>query len=338
MEMLDRYLKTLKSALPDAQKEDIVRELSENINSEIEDKEAELGRPLNETELEALLRQHGNPLVVASRYRQDQRSVTFGRQLIGPTLFPFYRKVLFFNLGLTGVIILIIFTALLASGQPIGLGAALSILFYNLLIQFSVITLIFTAMDQHLTKHPDRWNPKKPIAVCHPALAAAPADGPRVSQMESISQLIALTVFIVWLRAVRGAPFLILGPAAIFLKAAPVWKQLYAPFVLIALVTMVQSGINLIRPDWVWLRSLVRVATHVVTLIICFFLMRAGTWVVPASDASAGYQHAGVIVNHVIFYSLVAAVPITALMLALELRRLVRGRTTLARKSAGVHR
>jgi len=41
MEILGRYLNTLKSALSDAQEEDIVRELSENIHSQIEEKEAE---------------------------------------------------------------------------------------------------------------------------------------------------------------------------------------------------------------------------------------------------------------------------------------------------------
>lgn len=94
MEILDSYLKTVASALPLAQRDDIVRELSENIHSEIEDKESELGRPLTEAELEALIKRHGHPLLVASRYRQDQRSFSFGRQLIGPTLFGFYTKVL----------------------------------------------------------------------------------------------------------------------------------------------------------------------------------------------------------------------------------------------------
>lgn len=338
MEMLDRYLHTLKSALPDAQKEDIVREFSENVHSEIEDREAELGRSLNETELDALLKQHGNPLVVASRYRQDQRSVSFGRQLIGPILFPFYAKVLTFNLGLTGVVIAIIFTALLASGRTVGFGEALSTLFYNLLIQFAVITAIFMAVDHHMANHPDSWDPKKPVSVRHPALFTARAEGPRVSRMESISQLIALFIFLVWLRMVRSVPFLILGPAAAFLKAAPVWGQFYIPIVVLTLATMAQSLVNLIRPDWVRLRYLARVGSHAVGLIIIFLLLRAGSWVVPTGDASAGYQHAAVISNQVIFYCLLVAIPMTLVLLAQDLRRLVRGGVAASSKESAPRR
>ena len=48
MELVDRYLKTVGTLLPKEQKDDILRELSENIRSEMEDKEMELGRPLTE--------------------------------------------------------------------------------------------------------------------------------------------------------------------------------------------------------------------------------------------------------------------------------------------------
>jgi hypothetical protein len=71
----------------------------------------------------------------------------------------------------------------------------------------------------------------------------------------------------------------------------------------------------LIRPDWVWLRALMRVASHVVGLIIVFLILKAGTWVVPTSDASAGYQHAALIVNKVMLYCLVAAIPMTVALL-----------------------
>lgn len=337
MEMLDRYLKSVRSALPDAQRDDIIRELSENIHSEIEDKESELGRPLNETEMEALLKQHGNPLIVASRYRQDTRSLSFGRQLIGPMLFPFYTKVLTFNMGLTAVVILIIFTALSASGQKLGVSGALETLFYNLLIQFSVITLIFTAMDRHLTKYPDRWDAKKPNAAHFPALAEQ-TSGLRVSRMESVSQLIALAIFLVWLHAIRDVPFLVFGPAAAFLKAAPMWGRFYIPVLAVTLISMLQSAMNLVRPDWVRLRSLARVTSNAVGLVMEIFLIKAGTWVVPTSDASAGYRQAAMIANQVIFYSLIVATIFTIALLIHDFRRLVAGGATpFTTKSAAHH-
>ena len=333
MKIIDHYLKTLKSGLPEAQKDDIAKELSESIYSEIEEKEAELGRPLGEAEVAALLRQRGNPLVLASCYRQDQRSLAFGRQIIGPTFFPYYAKVLRFNLGLTGVVILVIFAALLAGGKSVGVGDAVRSLFWNLLIQFVVITGIFWVMDRHLAKHPDRWDILAVSRAHFPELDSL-RDGPRVSRMDSVSQLIALLVFLVWLRAARSLPFLIFGPAASFLTLAPVWRQVYTPVVLIALLGMAQAGVNLIRPDWVRLLWLVRVLTHTANLLICLFLIKAGVWVMAVEGASAGYRQAVTIVNQVLSYALWAAAVITAVTLWRDLRRLLRGTSAgLSRKA-----
>src|SRR3977135_1070171 len=167
MQIVDRYLKSVKTCLPAAQADDIIKELSENIYAQIEDKESEMKRSLTEAEVEAMLKHHGHPLLVASRYRQEQRNVSFGRQIIGPALFPFSILVLTFNIGLTSVVVLVIFAALFAGGQPIGNFP--QVFLYQLLIQFAVVTLIFWVMDQHFTRFPDRWDPRKPYGV-HPAL------------------------------------------------------------------------------------------------------------------------------------------------------------------------
>src|SRR5215472_8046501 len=158
METVDRYLKAVAKALPEGQREDIIRELSEDIRSEMEDKESELGRRLTEVEQQAVLKQRGNPLLLAARYRQDHRTVAFGRQLIGPILFPFYIKVLSFNLGLTLIVIATIFVALGVSGQKISFNDILSTCLLQLFIQAGVVTLIFALIERHLTKHPDRCN------------------------------------------------------------------------------------------------------------------------------------------------------------------------------------
>jgi len=65
MELIDRYLQAVKFWLPKAQKQDIIAELSEDIRSQVEEKEAELGRKLNDAEVEAILIQRGSPIVVA---------------------------------------------------------------------------------------------------------------------------------------------------------------------------------------------------------------------------------------------------------------------------------
>src|ERR1700757_3721186 len=158
MDQVDRYMKAVAKALPEAQREDLIRELSEDIRSEMEDKQGELGRPLTEAEQQVLLKQRGNPLLLAARYRQDHRTLAFGRQLIGPVLFPFYVKVLSFNLGLTFMVIATIFIALGVSGQKISFNYILSTCLLQLFIQLGVVTLIFSLVERHLTKNPDRWD------------------------------------------------------------------------------------------------------------------------------------------------------------------------------------
>src|SRR4029453_711717 len=83
MDLVDRYVSAVKRHLPAKQQDDIVNELTDDILSQIRDKEEELGRPLNETEQEVLLKQYGHPYLLAMRYRPQQ-------YLIGPALFQFY--------------------------------------------------------------------------------------------------------------------------------------------------------------------------------------------------------------------------------------------------------
>jgi hypothetical protein len=325
MELVDRYLKTVRTYLPAAQKDDILRELLENIRSQIEDKEAELGRSLNEAEIEALLKAHGHPLIVAGRYRQDERSLSFGKQLIGPVLFPFYAKVLAFNLGITSVVIVFLFTLLLASGQPVGRIAGLpGVLLFQLAIQFAIITVIFVGVDRQLAKHPDRWDPQKSSRAFYPHVADETGTQ-RVSRMDSVSRLIGLAVSIVWLRAVQQHPFLILGPAAAFLKLAPVWHHLYVPVVLLAFAGMAQAGINLIRPDWILVRTVTRIGMGVAAVAIWCFLLKAGYWIAPGNAGGEIVSARTLeIINRSFFYGLLVAVVISVAQLLRVSFRLAR--------------
>ena len=330
MELLDRYLKSVRTYLPTAQKDDIIRELSENIRSQIEDKEAELSRPLQEAEIEAILKALGHPLIVAGRYRQDERSFSFGKQLIGPVLFPFYAKVLTFNLGITSVVIVFLFTLLVVSGQPVGSIAGLpGVLLFQLAIQFAIITAIFVAVDRQLARNPDRWDPQKSNRAFYPHVADEAATQ-RVSRIDSVSRLIALAVSIVWLRAVQQNPFLILGPAAAFLKLAPVWRQLYVPVVLVAFAGMAQAAINLIRPDWIQVRTVTRMAMGVAAVTVWCFLLKAGNWIIPEhAGGEAVSARTLEIINRSFFYGLLAAVVISVVQLlraSFRLARETRGR------------
>lgn len=335
MELVDRYLKSVGSYLPKEQKDDILRELSENIHSEIEDQERELGRPLTEAEQEALVKRHGNPLLVANRYRQEQRSVAFGRQWIGPELFPFYIKVLSFNLGLASLVIVTIFAALFASGQGVTVGDMLGAIFMQVLIQGGTITAIFTVANAQLTKFPDRWNPRKPGQLpVSPAGEKIAGREPRVSRVESIAQFIALGFSVVWLRAVQRSSHFVFASAAGVLTASPVWRQVYWPLIVVALAGMLQSTINLFYPRWERFHAWTRMGMNAGSLAIVYFLLRAHVWVtLNVSDPTtmgAGHQHSIAIINQSIFYSLLIAVLILVGFLIVDVRRLLRDRQTNA--------
>jgi len=114
-ELLNRYLQAVRFWLPRTQQQDIIAELSLDLHSQIEDKETELGRPVDEAELEAILRKCGSPILVASRYRRQT-------QLIEPALFPIYQFVLKVVLLwiLVPVFVVIIGPAIILPATPAG--------------------------------------------------------------------------------------------------------------------------------------------------------------------------------------------------------------------------
>ena len=87
MDLIDRYLVAVRRHLPANLQDDIVQELGDSLRSEAEDHERATGRPLTDDEQAALLKKRGHPWLMASRYLPNQH-------LIGPGLFPYYRKAL----------------------------------------------------------------------------------------------------------------------------------------------------------------------------------------------------------------------------------------------------
>jgi hypothetical protein len=85
VELLDRYLQAVREYMLRSHRDDFVKELGDNILSQMEDKASELGRPLNESEQAEILKRFGHPLVVAAPYRKLPM-----QQLVGPRLFPLY--------------------------------------------------------------------------------------------------------------------------------------------------------------------------------------------------------------------------------------------------------
>ena len=174
MDLLDRYVKAVNSFLPLEKQDDIVKELSANLQAQMDDREAQLGRPLSEIEQEAILQQHGHPMMVAGHYQINQGTLVFGRQLIGATLFPLYRKALSITLGVSLAICLVILIVLGVSGTPITFESVVNTILLQMVIQFAVVTAIFAAAELIPPEDPvERATPACPASCVSPGAAVA---------------------------------------------------------------------------------------------------------------------------------------------------------------------
>jgi len=324
MEPLERYLNNLSKLLPAAQRDDIIRELREDIQSEIEDKREELGRVLTEQEQIDLLNRRGNPLKVAAAYRQDHRTLAFGRQWIGPVLFPFYIRVLTFNLSLTFFILTVIFAALYIGGQTVHVGDVFSNFLLQIFLQFTAVTVIFSLIERHLNKHPNHWTTQQARARANQRVEKKTRE---VSRLESVYIIVASAVALIWMQAVWSHLFLIFGPAASFLRLAPVWHQIYWPTIAIVIASMLRATINLLRPDWIRFRAAAGVLFEAAGLALVYVLISAQRYVVLAGEATAqasNKEHMLQVVNQWTYYALWAAAAIAVAQTIGSLIRFVR--------------
>jgi hypothetical protein len=324
MQIVDRYLQEVKRYLPAAQQDDILKELSANILSEMDDREAALGRPLSDDEQIAILQQQGSPMVVASRHRQEQRTFTFGRVIIGSALFPLYTKILTLNLSITVVVSTIVMTTL-------GVRVGLSALLLPALLQFATVTIIFAAIEQSQGKFHilDRWNPRTLPPVRDPL---------KISRANTVFEMFFSLVFVLcWLHvpgATYAVAYLFLGPAVRYLEPtsvdplvySPAWQIFYLPILVFVLLALAQHGLNFAFPRWTRNRLIARVSLSFLGLLLTFFLFRAGDLflVNPEATNAARYVGLATLVNAVVHYSVLAGAVITLGDIVWQIRRIVR--------------
>jgi hypothetical protein len=343
MELLNRYLQAVRFWLPKGQPEDLIAELSEDLHSQIEEKETELGRPLEEAEISAILKRCGSPLVVASRFRPQ-------RHLIGPALFPIYAFVLKMVLLwiLVPVFVFIVGPVNLANTGNWGLAIShtLGDLWTGAFVAAGVITLVFAVIEgtqSHLGLL-DKWDPR--------SLPPVQTQERKTSLAQTVCEL-AFNVFgFLWLLLVPGHPALLLGPAAAILKPAPMWQMFYVPILLLAFAVILKSAVTLARPSWTWFPLSTQLLQTVLSLIVVNFMINAGRptpigeWrpFVVLEDSvqnSAHYIGIAAIVNASILISLAGTwigLSIAAVVQTWKLMRYLRKQISVAGQIASLHR
>ncbi|MDQ2903452.1 MAG: hypothetical protein ABI456_04670 [Ktedonobacteraceae bacterium] len=317
MDLLDRYVRAVKTYLPRAQQDDIVKELSANLYAQMEDREAELGRHLTEAEDEELLKQHGHPLLVAERYQTNQGRLVFGRQLIGPALFPWYVKVLSFTMGISVPLSLLVQIVLAQNGVQITLDGILTRLVIQIIVQFAIITSLFAAVQNSLPLF--RWNKER-----QPERPAAGRAGQAIPRGESIAQIIVNLVVLSWFWGVFQTPSLLVGLTVGNYQLGPMWYQIVVPSLLVIVVSITQAVINLFRPAWTRFRQAMRLVTDSAALLIVVFLLRAGNWVVLVHPNGPGGSSLGTI-NTYVSYALWITLIGIGIAVLVDAWKLIRG-------------
>ena len=279
MKLLDRYLEAMRFWLPESEQEDILKELSENILAQAEDKQEELGRPLTIEEESALLKRHGHPMLFGVRYGRRLQ------YLIGPVMYPFYKLVLKISLAILAIGHIINAIVLAATKHPPGevitsmfgfFGAAFPMLGW--------MTVVFAILDRVVEKYKllnrwtGDWDPK-----------TLPQVKPRVQNRESFWKKLlgvcAESVLTVWWIVGLQRPWMLFGPAAALITFGPIWYKLYPVFVVLGITSIVFKCFTLVRPETATIRWM-HLAFKAAGLAIIGVLARTGNLVVLANQAN----------------------------------------------------
>jgi hypothetical protein len=330
-ELIDRYLQAVGFWLPKGQQQDIIAELSEDLHSQIEEKETALGRSLNETEIDDILKQRGRPVLVANRYLPQ-------RSLIGPVLFPIYLFVLkiialFYLLPWILVWIgMMLFSSPYrvehtSSGWLGAIGSAWSAWWFILLGALGVVTPVFAALEyfQSKSRFLENWSPRR----------LPPARNPnQIPRAGSVAEIVANAVFGIWWVNIMSdimSTRVILDRPEIRIVLSPVWRYFFWGFLLLAVINTAVAGVNLARPYWTVLRASFRLATNGASTGLFCWMFKAS---VLAEITGAHISAARALeVTNAINLGMARVFPVvlaTGVVIALvDVRRILRARNTV---------
>ena len=148
-------------------------------------------------------------------------------------------------------------------------------LWSGLFISAGIITLVFAIIERTAALDPklaqlgvdSKWDP-----LTLPPLRKQ--DG-KPTLIKSVCEMGFGFFGLIWLLLLPHYPVLILGPAAAFLTAAPLWHTFYVPILFMGLVGIARAAITLARPQWDWFPSLSQLFQTVLTLILLNFMIDA---------------------------------------------------------------
>ncbi|MBK5296637.1 MAG: hypothetical protein JJE40_05710 [Vicinamibacteria bacterium] len=324
MDLIERYLHAVKTHLPLEQQGDVVAELGEDLRSRIEARESELGRPLDESEVVAVLKAVGHPGRLAAGYGPWQ-------QLIGRALFPMYIHILKIALGLALLVNVVVAAVLFATGHSVGesLRGLIAFPFLTAILVFGWVTIVFAIIDAKVgpavlkdarsslkTLLGEDWDPRD--------LPPAPRHQSSVPLWQVVLDLVGAVLLLAWWLAVPSHPFLLFGPGAAFLSPGPGLLASYLPVAMLAAVAVVARVIALWPPRRAVLGLVCRVLGVVGVAVVWWI---GGPYIVPAmANPPADLAKAMIWIERTVTVSLVVVTIITVVDLIKDVWRFRRAR------------
>jgi len=318
-DLLDRYLHAVRFWLPKAQQEDILAELASDLHSQIEEREAALGRTLTDDDLAAILKKRGSPIRVAAAYLPEQR-------LINPAMLPVFRLVL--KIALLWVLLplfAIVFVGpLVTSAHPERVLLAFAAeAWRTAFMVVGIVTVTFALLDRYHVKLKslDQWDPRK-----LPRVPAAPDTAARWNQLAGFIWGMLAAVFWVYL---MGARTEFSFPGGLRFILGPVWKYLYWPVLVLTLTSASVDLLAFLYPCWTLVRTRVRLGINATQLLLALALLRVGNWGELASANLSALEIAKAMtwINAGIQVALISTAVIVVIDALLQIRVLRAGHT-----------
>jgi hypothetical protein len=264
MELVDRYLQSVRFLLPRRQREDVHRELSAELHDAIEEQEAAQGRPLDAEEMTAVLRRFGHPLTLALRYQPS-------RTLVGPETFPVFWFAVRLVLAILAVVHLLLPALfLVAMGEPAGRIVGLFLRFPSVAtpvlfwLTVGAVILDTRVVRAEIAKALARWKPQDLPPVVKDEAETPP----------SVAAIVGLAALGAWWLAGLRYPVLLLGPAASTIAFGATFHAL-APLLAFATVSQLAVGLTrLARPHWRRFARVSSLAMDALSLLTLFLLAR----------------------------------------------------------------
>lgn len=286
MELVDRYLEAVKGYLPfseKAQQEDIVAELKDSLLSRVEERESTLGRALNADELQALLKETGHPMLVASRYLPQQH-------LVGPGLYPFWWMAMRAMLITVGVVYGVLAVIGLITHENFHQAVIQQVIqaangfWHTALFLAAIITAVFWALERNQVRIGlfDRWQP---------ASLNAGGDRFHIKRSDSLFEVVIGAVFIAWWVGALSFPTSVWHygkPVSFAMSSA--WNPFWWGILVLALWSLGLSIANFVWPHVKRDRLVQRIAVNAVSIGLVYLLYQYDVLIVTGEGGSADVQ------------------------------------------------